>query len=80
MDLRFQSFHSLVVGIFGRLYRWWNHLYPAGSCHRLRTDRNYLGARMIVVIQTLAGKGEVFGKEVVSKSRKILPNFRISEY
>jgi hypothetical protein len=32
---------------------------------------------MIVVIQTLAGKGEVFGKEVVSKSRKILPNFRI---
>jgi len=33
--------------------------------------------RMRVVIQTLAGKGEVFGKEVVSKSRKILPNFRI---
>ena len=28
---------------------------------------------MIVAIWTLAGEGEVFGKEVVSRSRKILP-------
>jgi hypothetical protein len=26
---------------------------------------------------TLAGEGEVFGKEVVSRSRKILPNLMI---
>ena len=32
---------------------------------------------MIVAIWTLAGEGEVFGKEVVSRSRKILPNLRI---
>jgi hypothetical protein len=32
---------------------------------------------MIVAIWTLAGEGEVFEKEVVSRSRKILPNFLI---
>ena len=31
----------------------------------------------MVAIWTLAGEGEVFGKEVVSSSRKILPNLRI---
>ena len=31
------------------------------------------GRKMIVAIWTLAGEGEVFGKEVVSRSRKILP-------
>ena len=30
-----------------------------------------------VAIWTLAGEGEVFGKEVVSRSRKILPKFAI---
>jgi hypothetical protein len=29
-------------------------------------------------IWTLAGEGEVFGREVVSRSRKILPNILIS--
>ena len=32
----------------------------------------------MVAIWTLAGEGEVFGKEVVSRSRKILPNLLIS--
>ena len=32
------------------------------------------GRRVIVAIWTLAGEGEVFGKEVFSRSRKILPN------
>jgi len=32
----------------------------------------------MVAIWPLAGEGEVFGKEVVSRSRKILPNFLIS--
>ena len=32
---------------------------------------------MIVAIWTLAGEGEVFGKEVVSRSGKILPNLII---
>jgi hypothetical protein len=32
----------------------------------------------MVAIWPLAGEGEVFGKEVVSRSRKVLPNFLIS--
>jgi len=32
----------------------------------------------MVAIWTLAGEGEVFGKEVVSRARKILPNLLIS--
>jgi hypothetical protein len=32
---------------------------------------------MIVAIWTVAAEGEVFGEEVVSRSRKILPNLRI---
>ena len=35
------------------------------------------GTKNIVAIWTLAGEGEVFGKEVVSRSGKILPNLRI---
>jgi hypothetical protein len=31
----------------------------------------------MVAVSTLAGEGEVFGKEVVSKSRKNLPNLTI---
>ena len=33
--------------------------------------------KKIVAIWTLAGEGEVFGKEVVNRSRKILPKFTI---
>ena len=40
-------------------------------------DPSYSGTKMMVAIWTLAGEGEVFGKEVVSRSRKILPNLRI---
>ena len=32
---------------------------------------------MIIAIWTLAGEGEIFGKEVVSRPRKILPNLTI---
>jgi len=33
---------------------------------------------MIVAIWTLAGEGEVLGKEVASGSRKILPNLTVA--
>jgi hypothetical protein len=32
----------------------------------------------MVAIWTLAGEGELFGEEVASRSRKILPNLLIS--
>ena len=47
---RFESLHSLVVGIFGWLYGWWNHSYPAGRCHHRRADPSYSGTEMIGVI------------------------------
>ena len=47
---RFESLHSLVVGIFGWLYGWWNHSYPAGHCHHRCADPHYSGTEMIGVI------------------------------
>ena len=77
LDHRFEFLHSLVVGIFGCRYEWWNHSDPAGRCHHRRADPHYSGTEMIGVIWTLAPEGEIFGKEVVNRSRKILPKFRI---
>ena len=45
---------------------------PAGHCHRCGADPGCSRTKTIVRIWTLAGEGEVFGKEVVSKSGKIL--------
>ena len=77
MDHMCDSLNFVVVGIYWWLYGWWTHSYPAGHRHRRGTDPSYSGTKMIVAIWTLAGEGEVFGKEVVSRSRKILPNLLI---
>jgi hypothetical protein len=71
------SFHFVVVGIYRWLYGWWTHSYPAGRCHHRRGDPSYSGTKVMVAIWTLAGEGEVFEKEVVSRSRRILPNLLI---
>ena len=55
--------------------RGWTHSYPAGHRHCRRADPSHSGMKTIVVIWTLAGEGEVFGKGVVSRFRKILPKF-----
>jgi len=71
------SFHFVVVGIYRWLYGWWTHSYPAGRCHHRRGDPSYSGTKVIVAIWTFAGEGEIFGKEVFRRSRKILPNLTI---
>jgi hypothetical protein len=48
---------------------------PDCGCRCRDSDPIYSGTR--IAIWTLAGEGEVFGKKVVSRSRKILPNLTI---
>ena len=77
MDHRCDPFNSVAVGISRWLYDWWVHSYPTGHRHRCSTDPSHSRTKTIVAIWTLAGEGKVFGKEVVSRSRKILPNLLI---
>ncbi len=78
LDHMCDSLHFVAVGISRWLYGWWTDSYPAGHRHRRGADPSHSGTKNIVAIWTLAVKGEVFGKEVVSRSRKILPNLLIS--
>jgi hypothetical protein len=77
LDHMCDSFNSVASGIAHWLHDGWGHSYPAGHCHHRVSGPTYSGTKGIVAIWTLAGEGEVFGKEVVSRSRKILPKFTI---
>ena len=77
MDHMCDSLNSVASGIGEWLHDGWSHSYPAGHRHRRGTDPSDSGTKSIVAIWTLAGEGEVFGKEVVSRSRDILPKFTI---
>ena len=71
------SLNFVASGIAHWLHDGWGHSYPAGHRYRRGTDPSYSGTKVMVAIWTLAGEGEVFGKEVVSRSGKILPNLTI---
>ena len=77
MDHMCDSLNFVVVGISQWLHDGWGHSYPAGHRHRCGTDPGHSRAKTIVAIWTLAGEGEVFEKEMVSRPRKILPNLLI---
>jgi hypothetical protein len=77
LDHMCDSLHFVVVGISWWLYGWWTHSYPTGHRHRRGTDPGHSRTKTILAIWTLAGEGEVFGKEVVNRSRRILPKLRI---
>ena len=77
MDHMCDSFRFVVVGISRWLCGWWTHSYPAGHCCHRVSDPTYSGTKRIVAIWTVAGEGEVFGEEVVNRSRKILQKFTI---
>jgi hypothetical protein len=64
----------VVVGIFCWPCWWWTHPYPAGHRYHRFSNPTYSGTKTIVAIWPLAGEGEVFGKEVVDRSSKILQN------
>ena len=76
LDHMCDSLNSVVVGIYWSC-GWWTHSYPAGHRHRCSTDPSYSRTKTILAIWTLAGEGEVFEKEVVNRSRKILQNLLI---
>ena len=71
------SLDSVASGIGEWLHDGWGHSYPAGHCRHRVGGPPYSGTKGIVAIWTLAGEGELFGKEVVRRSRKILPNLLI---
>ena len=77
LDPMYDSFNFVASGIGEWLHDGRGHSYPAGHRHCCGTDPGHSGKKNLVAIWTLAGEGEVFGKEVVSRSRKILPKFRI---
>ena len=70
------SLNSVVVVIYWSC-GWWTHSYPAGHRHHRVSGPTYSGTKVMVAIWTLAGEGELFGKEVLSRSRRILPNLLI---
>jgi len=71
------SFNSVASGIAHGLHDGWGHSYPAGHRRHRVSGPAYSGTKDIVAIWTLAGEGEVFGKEVFSRSRRILLNLTI---
>ena len=77
MDLIGDSFNSVASGIAHWLHDGWGHSYPAGHRRHRVSGPTYSGTKNIVAIWTRAGEGEAFGKEVFSRSRRILPNLTI---
>ena len=77
MDHMCHSLNLLAAGIGQWLHDWRIRSHSVGHRHRRGADPRYSGAKTIVAVSTLAGEGEGLGKEVVRKSRKILPNLTI---
>jgi hypothetical protein len=72
------SFNFVASGIGEWLHVGRGHSYPAGHRPHRDSGPSPSGTENIVAIWTLTGEGEVFGMEVISRSRKILPNPLIS--
>jgi hypothetical protein len=72
------SLNFVACGIGERLHDGRIRSYPGGHRRHLVSNQTYPGTKNILAILPLAGAGEVFGKEVVSRSRKILQNLTIA--
>jgi len=70
------SRNFVATGIDQWVHDGWSYSLPLGHRHRCGGDPGYSGTKMILSISTPAGEGEVLGKEVASRSRKILSNLR----
>jgi hypothetical protein len=71
------SLSFVASGIAHWLHDGWGHSYPAGHRRHRVSGATYSGTKNIVAIWTLAGEGKVLGKEVFSRSGRILPNLTI---
>ena len=76
MDDMYHSLNFVAVGIGQWLHDGWSHSHPPGHRHRRGAGPSYSGPKMMVRICTLAGEGEIFGKEVVSRPERF---YRIYE-
>jgi len=79
LDDMCHSPNFVVAGISWWLRGWWAHSYPSGHRHRRRGDPSYSGTQMTLPIGIFDREGEVSGKEVVSRSGKILSNLRLPQ-
>ena len=70
------SRNFVAAGIGQWLHDGWIRPHPPGHRHHGGAGPSYSGTKTLVAFLTLAGEGEIFGKEVVGRSRKILSNLR----
>jgi hypothetical protein len=79
MDPMCDSLYSVASGISQWLHDGWSHSCLTGHRHRCSTDPSHSRTKTIVAIWTLAGEGEVFGKEGVDDDvvnpNRVTPNF-----
>ena len=72
MDDMCHSPNFVAAGIGQWLHDGGSHSYPPGHRHRCGAGPCYSGTKTLLAISTLAGEGEVFGKEVVSRLERLL--------
>ena len=70
------SLNFVAAGIGQWLYDGWSYSRSPGHRHRRGAGPGYSGTKALVAVSTLAGEGEVFGKEVVSRPERF---YRIYE-
>jgi hypothetical protein len=76
VDYMCHSLNFVAAGIGQWLHDGWSHSRSPGHRHRRGAGPGYSGTKALVAVSTLAGEGEGLGKEVVSRSGKILSNLR----
>ena len=78
LDHMGDSLNPVDSGIGERLHDEGIRSYPGGHRRHLAGNPTYPGQKNIIAIWPLSGEGEVFGKGVVGRSRKILQNLTIA--
>ena len=76
MDDMCHSLNFVAAGVGQWLHDGRSHSHPPGHRHRCGAGPSYSGTKALVAVSTLAGEGEVFGKEVVSRPQRF---YRIYE-
>ena len=76
MDDMCHSLNFVVVGIGQWIHDGWSHSHPPGHRTRRGSGPTHSGTKAPLGVLTLAGEGEVLGKEVFGRPGKILSNLR----
>ena len=70
MDDMCHSLSFVAAGIGQWLHDGWSHSYSPGHRHRRGAGPRYSGTKTLVAFLTLAGEGEIFGKEVAGRPER----------